>query len=111
MATLTIRNVPEDMVERIKEKATGRGVSMEEEVRHVLRRQYPAREELIRQVRELWSRVAPVPHREIERLIREGREERLERILPGAVSRPVASRKRTGGDRRRARAVDARKRR
>ncbi len=46
MATLTIRNVPEDVVARLKKVAANKGYSMEQEVRELLRTRFPARDEV-----------------------------------------------------------------
>lgn len=45
MATLTIRNVPEDVVARLEKVAANKGRSMEQEVRELLRTRFPVRDE------------------------------------------------------------------
>ena len=47
MATLTIRNVPEDVVARLKKVAANKGHSMEQELRELLRTRFPARAEAL----------------------------------------------------------------
>ena len=55
MATLTIRNLPDDLIERLKTAAQRSGRSMEAEVRELLRRKYAARSAIARRIRERWS--------------------------------------------------------
>jgi antitoxin FitA len=43
MATLTIRNVPDELVNRIKLLAGQKGVSMEQEIRDLLQSRYEQR--------------------------------------------------------------------
>ena len=47
MATLTIRDVPDDVVARLKKVAAHKGYSMEQEVRELLRTRFPARDEVL----------------------------------------------------------------
>jgi plasmid stability protein len=55
MATLTIRNVPDELVERIKEVASAQGRSMEQEVRELLASRYADRQQVMSRVRERWA--------------------------------------------------------
>jgi plasmid stability protein len=55
MATLTIRNLPDEVVDRIKTAATHQGRSMEQEVRDVLLRRYASRNEVVRRIRQRWE--------------------------------------------------------
>lgn len=52
MATLTIRNVPEELVERIKRLAEQKGISMEQEVRDLLQSRYVQRGVTIERIRQ-----------------------------------------------------------
>ena len=62
MATLTIRNLPDDLVDRLKETAARHGRSMEQEVRLLLQTRYAERSELLEKVRGRWDgAVAPAP--------------------------------------------------
>lgn len=62
MATLTIRNLPDDLVDRLKETAARHGRSMEQEVRLLLQTRYTERSELLGKVRGRWDdAVAPTP--------------------------------------------------
>ncbi|MFZ9890022.1 MAG: FitA-like ribbon-helix-helix domain-containing protein [Myxococcota bacterium] len=57
MATLTIRNLPDDTIDRLKEIAEARGVSMEQEVRDLLEQRYAPRTEVARRIRARWDRL------------------------------------------------------
>jgi plasmid stability protein len=74
MATLTIRSLPEELVERIKLVAGKAGRSMEQEVRQLLEQRYASREEVLRRIEERWSRLPKASAAEIETWIAEGRE-------------------------------------
>lgn len=47
MATLTIRNVPDEVVVRLKKVAANKGHSMEQELRELLKTRFPARDEVL----------------------------------------------------------------
>lgn len=73
MATLTIRNVPNDVVERLKRAAGHNRRSMEQEVRQLLEQRYPDRGDLRDRIRERWKRF-PAPRAEqIDEWIETGR--------------------------------------
>ena len=68
MATLTIRHVPEAVVERLKAAAKRKGYSMEQEVRELLAMRYAARTEIMARTHSLhqprlprWHMLAPLP--------------------------------------------------
>lgn len=74
MATITIRNLPDQTIEAIKEAAAGNGRSMEEELRSFLRSNYLNRPEMIRAVENSWREQArPTKPEEIEAWKRMGR--------------------------------------
>lgn len=50
MANLTIRNLPKDLVERIRAAAVRRGHSMEQEVRETLAARYPSRDSVVERI-------------------------------------------------------------
>ena len=52
MATITIRNLPDELVERIKLLAKEKGVSMEQEIRDLLQARYVNRREIIARIRQ-----------------------------------------------------------
>ncbi|UYM15283.1 FitA-like ribbon-helix-helix domain-containing protein [Endozoicomonas euniceicola] len=47
MATLTIRNLPDELVERLKLKARAANRSMDQEVRELLEASYPKKQDTI----------------------------------------------------------------
>lgn len=74
MATLTIRNVPDDVVERIKNVAAHQGHSMEQEVRLVLESRYRSKGDILRRIEERWQELPKASPEEVEAWIREGRD-------------------------------------
>ena len=74
MATLTIRNVPEDLVERIKEVAARNGRSMESELREMLLQRYVTRQQVLEEIRNRPPGFPSATAREIRRWIETGRE-------------------------------------
>jgi hypothetical protein len=66
MPTLTIRNVPDDVVDRLKAAARKNGHSMEQEVRELLKSRYTTRGEIALRVREQWKEMPSVPASEID---------------------------------------------
>ena len=73
MATLTIRNLPDDVVERIKKTATIRGVSMEQEVRDVLETRFAPRAQVIERMRERWNRLPKTRAKSVQEWRTKGR--------------------------------------
>ncbi len=63
MATLTIPDVPEDLVARVEAAAQRHQLSLTEEVRSVLEQRYPDRGQLLARIRRRWDRF-PVPRAE-----------------------------------------------
>lgn len=57
MATITIRNVPDEVVERIKHLAEQKGVSMEQEIRELLHTRYQQRETVLNRIRQRWETI------------------------------------------------------
>ncbi|MEC4815444.1 MAG: hypothetical protein SAK29_19520 [Scytonema sp. PMC 1069.18] len=52
MATITIGNIPDELVERIKRLAGQKGISMEQEVRDLLQKRYGQRDEVLARIRQ-----------------------------------------------------------
>jgi hypothetical protein len=74
MATLTIRNVPEETVEALKEMASRNGRSMEEELRRLISAQVMDRLSVMRQIDEsVQKQTRPTTREEVDRWIRERR--------------------------------------
>ena len=59
MATLTIRNLPADVVSRLKARAASRGISMEEEARRALQQQFRSRGEILQGIAARWKPRGP----------------------------------------------------
>ena len=52
MATITIRNISDEFLDRIKRLAAQKGVSMEQEVRDLLQKRYGQRDEVLARIRQ-----------------------------------------------------------
>ena len=74
MATLTIRNLPNEVVERLKEAAKRKGKSMEQEVRELLENRYRSRREILEQVEQRWKDLDSPEAEEVETWLEEGRD-------------------------------------
>lgn len=61
MATLTIRNLPPDVVKRLKERARRSGHSMEQEAREILGQRLATRNDLLCEMRARWPEMEPPP--------------------------------------------------
>ncbi len=61
MATVTIRNLPDDMIQRLKERAKRNGRSMEQEAREILSQRLAARSELLNTMRARWPDITYRP--------------------------------------------------
>ena len=61
MPTLTIRNLPEDLTDNLKQRAQRHGHSMEQEVREILGRQLAARDDVLDQVAARWEKLPARP--------------------------------------------------
>ncbi len=73
MATLTIRDVPEPVVVRLKEEAARNGRSMEQEVRTLLEERFADRQEILNRIRARWSAGTAPAKEEVDTWIRSGR--------------------------------------
>jgi plasmid stability protein len=79
MATLTIRNLPDDVVKRLKEVAARNKRSMEQEVRELLQEKYAKRAEILRRIRESWKTLPETSAEEVNRWIKASRRRGLTR--------------------------------
>lgn len=59
MATITIRNLSSDIVDRLKIRASTYGRSMEQEARDILTFRLASRDAVLDEVQALWSRMEP----------------------------------------------------
>ena len=73
MATLTIRNLPDETVERLKSIAKVHGRSMEQELRTLIESRYAPREAVLARIRGRWSSLPSVSDADVEDWINEGR--------------------------------------
>lgn len=77
MATLTIRNVPDDVVTRLKKVAANKGHSMEQELRELLKTRYPSREAAITSMRESWKTMPPTPREQADKWLEDTRNRQI----------------------------------
>lgn len=73
MATLTIRNLPDDLIERVKASAAHHGCSMEQELRDLLQSRYARRSEVLARIRSRWKDLPATEAQELVRWREEGR--------------------------------------
>ena len=75
MATITVRNLSEDVVEKLKERARLNGRSMEQEVRQILESCTLDRTAVLEKIKASWKRqTRPTTAEEVNRWIREMRD-------------------------------------
>jgi len=73
MATITIRKLAQEVVERLKARATLQGHSMEQEARDLLTYRLATRESVLNEIQSLWSRLEPPTADEVAEWIQTGR--------------------------------------
>jgi antitoxin FitA len=74
MSTITVRNIPEDVVQAIKALARANGLSMEQQVRMILKDQTLDRIAVMDHVHKLWgSFMEDITPAEIDDWVEEGR--------------------------------------
>ena len=73
MGTLTVRNVPDEVIERVRTSAELNRRSMEQEVRELLRLRYGPRSEVLERIRNRWPELPQTGAREVKRWREEGR--------------------------------------
>ena len=85
MASMVIRNIPDDVFERFKQRARIEGKSAEQLAREALaEKAKPSREEIIRRMDDIRSRSKPVDLETALRIMEEARAERDSRpYIPG----------------------------
>ncbi|TNE50948.1 MAG: Arc family DNA-binding protein [Deltaproteobacteria bacterium] len=74
MAQLIVRNLPDEVVEQIKETAARKGHSMEQEVRQLLKQKYQPKHVVLEKIQERWSELPETSAEEASSWIREGRD-------------------------------------
>lgn len=73
MATVTVRNLDPNVVERIKQTAKLRGISMEQEIRMLLESTYAPKDRVAERVRTRWNKLPAVTAEEIDAWKNQGR--------------------------------------
>lgn len=73
MGAITIRNLPDDLIDRMKETAGAHNRSMEQEIRELLERNYAPREEVLNRVRARWQELPETRPEETDHWRDEGR--------------------------------------
>jgi len=73
MATITIRNISDELVDRIKRLAGHKGISMEQEVRDLLQKRYGQRDEVLARIRQRAEALPMEPESRVQTWKSEGR--------------------------------------
>ena len=74
MATITVRNIPDEVIKMIKNRARRNRRSMEQEVRSILSGVVHDRERAMKRIESLWRRQnRPIPREEIDAWLRRAR--------------------------------------
>jgi hypothetical protein len=73
MASITIRNLPHDIVESLKALAAGNGRSMEQEAREILAHRLTPKGRLLDEIKSKWANCRPPTAQEVNEWIEFGR--------------------------------------
>ena len=73
MATLTIRNLPDELIERLKASAKAGNRSMEQEVRELLEARYQQKSDLIKAIKSSWKELPETSAKDMDSWRYEGR--------------------------------------
>lgn len=73
MATITVRNLPPELVKRVKESAAKYGRSMEQEIRDLIEQRYRRREDVLLEARARWEKLPRPSAEEVDAWIETGR--------------------------------------
>jgi len=73
MGTLTIRSIPDEVIEGVRTYAELHHRSMEQEVRELLQRRYGSRSEVLQRMRARWAELPRTGANEAERWRKVGR--------------------------------------
>ena len=75
MATITVRNIPDEVIGMIKDRARNNRRSMEQEVRSILSSVVHDREQAMRRIESLWKKQKrPIDREEIDEWLGRARE-------------------------------------
>ncbi|MGN6471488.1 MAG: FitA-like ribbon-helix-helix domain-containing protein [Rhizobiaceae bacterium] len=89
MASMVVRNIPDDVLKRFKERAKADGKSAEQLAREAIaEKAKPSREEVIRRIDAIRARSKPSSGQEIIEQIRYDREHELGRDFSGLSEDP-----------------------
>ena len=84
MGSMVIRNIPDGVLSRLKEKAQSQGKSTEQFAREALaERAKPSREEIAREIDAIRASTVPRSGKEINDQVRRDRDHNLGRRFPG----------------------------
>jgi plasmid stability protein len=84
MGSMVIRNIPDDVLARLKEQARIEGKSAEQFAREALaEKAKPSREQIIREIDAIRASTVPTSGKEINDEIRWDRDHNLGRSFPG----------------------------
>ena len=84
MASMVVRNIPDDVLQRFKERARADGKSAEQLAREAIaEKAKPSREEIVRRIDAIRARSKRTSGQEIIDSIRRDREQNLGRLVPG----------------------------
>jgi plasmid stability protein len=79
MGQVLVRNLDDDVIERLKRKAESKGHSLEQELREIITAAAPlSAEEKLALIRQLRSLVPPVKNFDVRAAIRVGRDDEFE---------------------------------
>ena len=73
MGTLTIRSIPDEVLEGVRTSAELHHRSMEQEVRELLQRRYGPRSEVLQRIQSRWTELPKTSAKEVERWRKVGR--------------------------------------
>ena len=73
MGTLTIRSLPEEVIQGVKASAKLHQHSMEQDVRELLQQRYGPRTEVLRRIRERWEELPRSGADEVKQWRKKGR--------------------------------------
>ena len=73
MATLTIRNLPEKVVERVKTIAEQNGHSMEKEIRELIQERFAQKGEVLARMKKRWQQRLVPSAKQVNQWIESGR--------------------------------------
>ena len=73
MANITVRNLPDEVVDELKRVAARNGHSMEQEVRALLVHRYGGKDDIINRARRRWSRNPSPTAADVDRWHGQGR--------------------------------------